>query len=155
MSATLHLMVGLPCSGKTTRAKELETERHALRLTPDEWEIPLFGQDATHPEHNARHDAIEALLWNLAERALTIGTSVILDFGFWSKSERDDFRVRAAQLSTHSELHFMDVPEAELLRRLEARNAALPPGCFALTEENLLEYIELFEVPDITELAVQ
>ena len=34
--ATLHLMVGLPCSGKTTLAKKLEVERAALRLTPDE-----------------------------------------------------------------------------------------------------------------------
>ena len=37
--ATLHLMVGLPCSGKTTLAKQLEQERSALRLTPDEWQI--------------------------------------------------------------------------------------------------------------------
>ena len=44
--ATLHLMVGLPCSGKTTLARKLEHERSALRLTPDEWQLRLFGQDA-------------------------------------------------------------------------------------------------------------
>ena len=33
--ATLHLMVGLPCSGKTTEARRLERELGALRLTPD------------------------------------------------------------------------------------------------------------------------
>ncbi|HST88133.1 MAG TPA: AAA family ATPase, partial [Ktedonobacterales bacterium] len=32
-------MVGLPCSGKTTLAKELEREHCALRLTVDEWHI--------------------------------------------------------------------------------------------------------------------
>jgi predicted kinase len=37
-------MVGLPASGKSTRAKQIEEERQALRLTPDEWLIPLFGQ---------------------------------------------------------------------------------------------------------------
>ena len=47
--ATLHLMVVLPCSGKTTLAQELEHELPALRLTPDEWQIPLFGQDAEEP----------------------------------------------------------------------------------------------------------
>ena len=47
--ATLHLMVGLPCSGKTTLAQKLERERSALRLTPDEWQVPLFGQDAEEP----------------------------------------------------------------------------------------------------------
>lgn len=34
---TLFLMCGLPGSGKTTLAKQLERERSALRLTPDEW----------------------------------------------------------------------------------------------------------------------
>ena len=57
--ATLHLMVGLPCSGKTTLAKKLEHERSALRLTPDEWQVGLFGQDAKEPEHDARHSFIE------------------------------------------------------------------------------------------------
>ena len=41
--ATLVLMVGLPAAGKTTRAKELAATHRALRLTPDHWMIPLFG----------------------------------------------------------------------------------------------------------------
>ena len=41
--ATLFLIVGLPGAGKTTRAKELAAKHRALRLTPDEWMIPLFG----------------------------------------------------------------------------------------------------------------
>ncbi|MFL6043878.1 MAG: AAA family ATPase [Propionibacteriaceae bacterium] len=36
-------MVGLPAAGKTTRAKELAVAHQALRLTPDHWMIPLFG----------------------------------------------------------------------------------------------------------------
>ncbi|NGO75189.1 AAA family ATPase, partial [Streptomyces sp. YC504] len=39
---TLFLMVGLPGAGKTTKARQLAEEDHALRLTPDEWMIPLF-----------------------------------------------------------------------------------------------------------------
>jgi predicted kinase len=42
---TLLLTVGLPGAGKTTRARQLATEFNALRLTPDEWMIPLFGDD--------------------------------------------------------------------------------------------------------------
>ena len=43
-AATMLLMVGLPGAGKTTRAKELAAAHRALRLTPDEWMIPLFGE---------------------------------------------------------------------------------------------------------------
>ena len=42
-SATMFLMVGLPGAGKTTRAEELAAAHRALRLTPDHWMIPLFG----------------------------------------------------------------------------------------------------------------
>jgi predicted kinase len=52
---TLHLMVGLPCAGKTTLARQLEQEYVALRLTPDEWHMPLFGLDVEEPEHEDRH----------------------------------------------------------------------------------------------------
>jgi hypothetical protein len=40
---TLFLIVGLPGAGKTTRARELENVHRALRFTPDEWMISLFG----------------------------------------------------------------------------------------------------------------
>lgn len=120
--ATLHLMVGLPFSGKTTLARKLERERSALRLTPDEWQVRLFGQDAEEPEHDARHSLIEAMLWNIASRALELGTNVILDFGFWAREEREDYRSRAKQLGASSEVHYLDVSEDELLRRLDERN---------------------------------
>ncbi|HET8689091.1 MAG TPA: AAA family ATPase, partial [Methanosarcina sp.] len=96
--ATLHLMVGLPCSGKTTLAKMLERERSALRLTPDIWQIGLFGQDADEQEHDIRHSFIEAMLWSIASRALELGTNVILDYGFWAREEREEYRLRAKRL---------------------------------------------------------
>jgi predicted kinase len=119
--ATLHLMVGLPCTGKTTLALTLEREHSAIRLTVDEWHLRLFGQDAKDPEHNARHSLIESLLWEVASRALALGTNVILDFGFWTREEREDFRSRAKHLGASSEVHFLDIPPDELLRRLSAK----------------------------------
>ncbi len=151
--ATLHLMVGLPCSGKTTLARTLEYERLALRLTPDEWQLRLFGQDAEAPEHNARHSLIEALLWELASRALVLGTNVILDFGFWAREEREDYRSRAKLLGASSEVHFLDVPQDELLRRLVQRNAHLSPTAFHISEAMMKPWIAFFQKPTPDERA--
>jgi predicted kinase len=130
--ATLHLMVGLPCSGKTTLAKKLENERSALRLTPD--------------------SLIEAMLWNIASRALELGTNVILDFGFWAREEREDYRLRAKRLGASSEVHFLDVPEEELLRRLAVRNSQPSQESFHISEESMKPWIEFFQRPTPEEL---
>jgi hypothetical protein len=150
--ATLHLMVGLPFSGKTTLAQKLESERSALRLTPDEWQVCLFGQDAKEPEHDARHSLIEAMLWKIASRALELGTNVILDFGFWAREEREDYRLRAKQLGASSEVHFLDVPEDELMMRLEERNSQPSQESFYISAEMMKPWIEFFQRPTPDEL---
>ncbi len=149
---TLHLMVGLPCSGKSTLAKKLEHEQSALRLTTDEWHVRLFGQDAEEPEHDARHMLIEAMLWNIASRALELGTNVILDFGFWAREEREDYRNRAKQLGASSEVHFLDVPADELLRRLAIRNAQPSQTSFYIPEAMMIPWIGFFQRPTTDEL---
>jgi predicted kinase len=150
--ATLHLMVGLPFSGKTTLARKLEQECSALRLTPDEWQVRLFGQDAKEPEHDSRHSLIEAMLWNIASRALELGTNVILDFGFWAREEREDFRLRAKKLGASSEVHFLDVPEDELMRRLEERNSQSSQESFYISAEMIKPWIAFFQKPTPDEL---
>ena len=150
--ATLHLMVGLPCAGKTTLAKQLEHEYQALRLTPDEWHIRLFGYDVEEDDHDARHNLIEAMLWDIAARVLTLGVNVILDFGFWAKVEREDYRARAAQLSAGSEIHFLNVKKEILLERLAARNANLSQGEAYIPEAMLKEWISFFQPPMADEL---
>jgi AAA domain len=76
--ATLFLLCGLPGSGKLTLAKKIERERPALRLTPDEWMERLVG----HGYDEEKRAAIEALQWDIAQRALSLGIDVILESGF-------------------------------------------------------------------------
>jgi predicted kinase len=150
--ATLHLMVGLPCSGKTTLAQKLESEQSALRLTPDEWQVRLFGQDVEESEHDVRHTLIETMLWNIASKALVLGTNVILDFGFWARQEREDFRLRAKQLGASSEVHFLDVSEDELMRRLAVRNSQLSQESFHIPKDMMKPWIAFFQRPTPDEL---
>lgn len=148
----LYLMVGLPCSGKTTRAKELENKLSALRLTPDEWHVRLFGHDVNDPEHDKRHSLIEDLLWGIAARALSLGTNVILDFGFWAREEREDYRSRAHKIGAGSEVIFMDSSREELLERLRIRNKNLTDTVAYIPEDMIIPWIEIFQRPDVDEL---
>jgi hypothetical protein len=78
--------------GEDYTHKKLEQQLPALRLTPDEWHLRLFGNDVENAEHDDRHIMIESLIWTIAERALVLGLDVILDFGFWARVEREDYR---------------------------------------------------------------
>lgn len=152
--AVLHLMVGLPCSGKTTYAKRLEQECHALRFTPHEWHLRLFGDDLREKEiHEERHTAVERIMWEVAERALCLGVDVILDFGLWAKSERQEFRKRAEQLGASVKLHYMDVSLGELEERLAARNQqAGEKSVFHISVTDLRLWASVFEQPGEEEL---
>ena len=150
--ATLILICGLPGSGKTTRARQLELERSALRLTPDEWIRPLYGANPTPAVLDAARDPVEGLMWRVAARALALDVNVILDFGFWSQSEREEFRGRAAALGAGSEVCFLDVPLEDLLQRLASRNAALPADAFHVSETDLRRWAQVFEPPTREEL---
>ncbi len=132
----------------------IELERGCLRLTPDEWIDRLLGRDVSVETLDAMRDPMEALLWGVAEKVLKMGGEVILDFGFWSRAERDDFRARAAGVGAQGVIHFPIVSEAELFRRLRERNARLPDGCFRLDEERVKGWVGLFEPPDREELGL-
>jgi predicted kinase len=152
-------MVGLPCSGKTTLARQLESKYSALRLTPDDWHIRLFGHDykdnMTETEekmHDSRHESVESLMWDLAVKVLALGVDVILDFGFWSRDEREGFRARANDLGVGFNIHFVEVPEDVLFERLEIRNALQHEGTFFIPKVKLKEWIHIFEPPSQEEL---
>ena len=150
--ATLHLMVGLPCSGKTTYARRLAAELPALLLTVDLWHVQLFGDDVGHDDHDARHSTIEQIMWDVARHVLALGGDVILDFGCWARVERDDFRQRAQALGANFRMHYMDVPYAELYRRLAIRNRTPNAGVFVIPVTEMDRYLTIFEPPTEDEL---
>jgi predicted kinase len=144
----MFVMVGLPAAGKTSRARELATEWNALRLTPDEWMIPLFGQE--QPE-GVRNTMEGRLLW-VALSALRIGMNVVVDFGVWAKDERSALRALAASVGATSELVYLPVDEEEQWRRVQGRPVTPSAPAFEMTKADLEGWRETFQAPGPDEL---
>lgn len=144
------LFCGLPGSGKTTLAKKLASEYQAVRLNTDEWMADL-GFD---PNDEDLHNKMQKRLWELAQEILRAGQDVILENGLWTRAERDDKRRDAQQLGVETELHYLNVPLDELVRRLETRNKASEHGHALVTREQIYSFAKIFEAPDAEELAL-
>jgi predicted kinase len=147
-AATLLLMVGLPGAGKTTRAKELALAHRALRLTPDEWMISLFG--GTQPD--GQRDLLEGLLISVARQALRLGTSVVLDFGLWSCDERSALRWLARSAGASCQVIYLPVDMDLQRARIAHRQATAPHQTFPMTDADIGSWREQFQVPDAAEL---
>jgi len=143
----LVLLCGLPASGKTTLAREIADTYGAVRLNPDEWELAL-GIDPFDAEFQVR---LEAEFSRLAERLLVLGTSVVLEWGFWARSERDEKLELGRSLGAAVELRFLDVPYDELMRRVVDRHAK---GGLAITASHMEGYRTIFQPPTDDELAL-
>src|SRR6202034_2878363 len=128
--------------------KEIENSVGALRLTPDEWMLPLFGL----LDEEERRDVIEGRFISLACRALRLGINVVLDFGVWSKDERSALRFLANAVGASCELVYLEIDEREQHRRHDERFSTDPGATFPMTDDDLRSYRAQFEAPDDGEL---
>lgn len=144
----LYVMVGLPAAGKTTLARRIEIEHRALRLTPDEWMIPLFGESMA----NGKRNVLEGRFIATALSALQLGFNVVLDFGVWAKDERTALRWLASTVNAQSELVYVAIGEAEQRRRVDQRFATAPETTFPISQSDLDEWRTIFQPPDEEEL---
>ena len=149
--AVLYLLVGLPGSGKTVRAREIERSEHALRITPDEWMIPLFGGGESRAP--SRRDVLEGLLIALALRALQAGISVILDFGLWARDERSALAWLAESVGARASVVYMEADEQTQLERGSSRYRTAPHVEYRMSQEELAGWRTVFQVPAEDELA--
>jgi predicted kinase len=80
--------------------------------------------------------------------------NVVLDWGLWTREERDRYRSEAQGLGIRVVLCVLDPSREELLRRLAARNADLPGGTFRIDEAQLERALRWFERPAASEIAL-
>src|SRR4028119_1357069 len=126
----VYLIVGLPGAGKTTYAKELEVSESALRLTQDEWQIMLFG-DQNPPD---KQHLIGGKLIQVGMRAAELGVNVVFDFGFWGKDERSALRWIAGTLGVRSQVVYLPIDHEEQRRRITSRFETTPQQTFHISD---------------------
>ncbi|MFF5922663.1 AAA family ATPase [Streptomyces flavochromogenes] len=144
---TLFLMVGLPGAGKTTRARQLAEKHGALRLTPDDWMIPLFGE----AEADGKRDVLEGRMLWLALEAVRLGTNVVVDYGCWSRDERSAIRWLVEAEGACFHMVYLPVDEETQRARIAHRWATNPEETLPMSETDIMHGRAHFEEPDAAE----
>ena len=148
---TLHLISGLPASGKTTYATRLREGVDGVMFCLDRWLITLFGRyslpDVGLEEHTRRVLACRELIWESAVPLLRRSVDVILDDGFFYREHRMRHVALAKEIGVDAVIHFVDTPLEQVRERLTRRNADLPRYNFHIDPGTLEGFLEMIQRP--------
>ncbi|MDD6266418.1 MAG: ATP-binding protein [Clostridium sp.] len=148
------IMCGKICSEKSTYAEKLKFENKAVILSVDELTLALFENQA-----GEKLDFyVEKLKEYFLKKSLDIvesGADVILDWGFWTKKERDYAREFYDSRNISYQFYYMNVGIDEWKKRILKRNQEIKREQLEAypIDKGLLSKVEkMFEEPDRKEL---
>jgi predicted kinase len=85
----------------------------------------LYGNDPPVEHFPEFYRRVSEQLEQVWPRCLELGVDVVLDFGFWTRRERDAFRAKVAAVGALARLYRVTCSEEEAWRRIEKRNTDL------------------------------
>lgn len=143
-----HIICGFIGAGKTTFARKLEKETGAIRITKDEWMIKVFGNKIASHANFAEYDKnVTQLATDIAFKILKGGKDVILDEGFWVKSQRDEIKKKILDLGAKPILYYVECPVEKMRERVVNRSKNPPIDSFEINEEMFDKYLKYWEPP--------
>ena len=144
------MMCGVCGSGKTTFAKQKKREGY-IRLSIDETMWKMYGQcgvDYPADEYDSLSNKAEKSLCNKVAELIRDGKKLVIDFSFWSKSNRDKYRKIITDNGGVPRLVYMKAEKEVLARRLEIRNKNIHADSpFVITDEILTHHFDGFQEP--------
>jgi predicted kinase len=143
MVSRVIFMCGPAGAGKSTYAKRLEREG-MVRLSFDvaSWRRGI----ATMPLPPDVHAEVEADLQAQLLELVATGTDVVLDFSFWSRRMRDDYRRLLEPTGVVPETVYLATDRETVQRRVRTRRGSHPDDV-VLPEDLVVKYFDHFEPP--------
>ena len=147
MAPQVHLMLGLPGSGKTTLSLKLSQELVLPRFSLDE-EYFSMVPNVQQAERDFGIEAEgEARIKDQVAALLASGSSVVLDFCPWRILQRQSYYSFIESHGGMPQVHYLPVERDELLRRLEIRNSLRDARYQYMSAQMLDDFYGRFDPP--------
>ena len=121
----LVLLCGKPGSGKTTIAKYLQQNHNYIHFSADDFMLKLFGEIQQRELFEQKLQLTKDLIYSICDQLLP-NNDVVLDFGFWTKSER--LSVTNRFVNSQVKLVYIKLDDDEIYSRIQNRNNNLQPN---------------------------
>ena len=151
------MLSGKIASGKTTFAKRLAKEKKAVILSVDEITLALFDEHIGD-KHDEYVERCEKYLFEKSVEIVKTGINVVLDWGFWTKREREFAKEFYGKRNIEAEFFFIETDDETWRAGIEKRNAEVLSGNVRAyyVDENLAKKFEsIYEPPEPDEAGVR
>lgn len=148
------MLCGKVGCGKSTYAKKLKQEKKAVILSCDDLMLTLFDECIGPKNHQMMLSRCKSFLYVQAEEYLIRGIDVVLDFGFWTKQERDEVRNIFDKKGIQVKLYYFETPYETITKHIKARNKKIIQGvehAYSIDDDKRVRFDGQFEEPDNTE----
>lgn len=149
LSPLVVMMCGVAGSGKTTFSQQLEKQGF-VRLSIDEeiWATHgRYGLDFPMGKIEEYKKEAERKLRHLLVKLIHDKEQVVIDFSFWQRAKRDQYKQLIEESGGKWKLIYLKVHPDDLRKRLKLRNKRFDANAFPINEEILNSYLLGFETP--------
>ncbi|OUR95467.1 hypothetical protein A9Q84_16675 [Halobacteriovorax marinus] len=155
--AKVHLLIGNTGAGKSTYATGFSEAENAYILANDEWFKTLYMKDmpteSVYEWSLERTERIEEQMLKESLKLLKFNLNVILDIGFFKKSQRDRVKNFYSKKGIEVVAHYFDVSSEVRWSRVQKRNLEKAATFEFEVSKEIFDFCEtLFEPLEVSEL---
>lgn len=149
---------GKICCGKSYYAKQIKEKGNAVVLSTDEATYDLIDNEQGEL-YDVFAERVNKYLMKKAVEIVKAGCNVILDWGFWTKAERQETTKYFNQFGIDVEWHYVDIEQSRWKQLIEERNNKIKNGNggsnFYVDEGLMEKLLSKFEEPTRDEINVR
>lgn len=152
----VFLLCGKVASGKSHYAKTLLKDGHTVLLSQDDF-VEQLALDYFNNLHSSLIPKLQYCLYELAAEISRCGANVVLDFGFWSKRERQYVSEVFRNMRITPRWCYMDVSDSAWKQNIADRNREVIAEGYAEFQIDAAKIQEInaeFEAPTRDEMDI-